>query len=142
MARANGKHSSYQDPRSPENGAADLLAREEITNPVVELSQPRDRPPTVILTEREASELSRSRRRCEREIFFHFLRHMRPYWRKAVLVLLANLLVVTISVIPPWFGKYLIDDAFPNKNWGLFFGIFAAMLAMDLFGRVIATMNG
>jgi ATP-binding cassette subfamily B protein len=144
MERENGKHASSRGPgpEPPEDVAADLLAREEITNPVVELSRPRDRLPTVIFTEREAEELSRPRRRCEREIFFHFLRHMRRYWRKALLVLLANLLVVTISVIPPWFGKYLIDDAFPNKNWGLFFGIFAAMLAMDLFGRVIGTMNG
>jgi ABC-type multidrug transport system fused ATPase/permease subunit len=89
-----------------------------------------------------ARRLPHARQRGEREVFVHFLRHLRPYWSKAALLLLAHLLVVTISVIPPWFGKYLIDDAFPNKNWGLFFGIFAAMIAMDLFGRVIGTMNG
>jgi ABC-type multidrug transport system fused ATPase/permease subunit len=117
------------------------LTREHNTNPVVELTHPRERPPTVILTEQEAALLSQ-RRRGERQVFFHFLRHMRPYWGKAALVLFANLVMVTISVIPPWFGKYLIDDAFPNKNWGLFAGIFAAMIAMDLFGRVVGTMNG
>ena len=115
------------------------LTREEIANPLVELGQPRERPPTVILTEEEAAQLSRQR--SEREIFFHFLRHMRPYWRKAALVLLAHIIVVTISVIPPWFGKYLIDDAFPNKNWGLFYGIFAAMIAMELFSRFINTLT-
>ena len=132
----------------PEDGLASMspvedpadLTREEIANPVVDLAEPRERPPAVILTEQEAAQLSRPR--SEREIFFHFLRHMRPYWRKAALVLLANIIVVTISVIPPWFGKYLIDDAFPNKNWGLFFGIFAAMIAMDLFGRFIGTLTG
>ena len=115
------------------------LTREDIANPLVELSEPRERPPAVILTEQEAAQLSRQR--SEREIFFHFLRHMRPYWRKAALVLLANIVVVTISVIPPWFGKYLIDDAFPNKNWGLFYGIFAAMIVMELFGRFIGTLT-
>ena len=75
----------------------------------------------------EVIESARVEGASERQVFFHFLRHMRPYWRKAALVLLANLVVITISVIPPWFGKYLIDDAFPNKNWGLFFGIFAAI---------------
>src|SRR5437588_5316866 len=111
----------------PAEDPADLT-REEISNPVVELSQPREQLPAVLLTEQQAA--GPARPRSEREIFFHFLRHMRPYWRKAALVLLANIVVVTISVIPPWFSKYLIDDAFPNKNWGLFFGIFAAMIAM------------
>jgi ABC-type multidrug transport system fused ATPase/permease subunit len=118
------------------------LEREEMMGPLADLGQPRDRQPAVVLTEQEAAQSSHARRRGEREVFVHFLRHLRPYWSKAALLLLAHLLVVTISVIPPWFGKYLIDDAFPNKNWGLFFGIFAAMLAMDLFGRVIGTMNG
>src|SRR5207244_6756300 len=72
---------------------------------------------------------------------FHFLHHIRPYWGKAALILFANLVIVTISVIPPWFGKYLIDDAFPNRNWSLFFGIFALMIAMDLFQRIIGTMT-
>jgi ABC-type multidrug transport system fused ATPase/permease subunit len=117
------------------------LSREDFTNPITEVSRPRDRPPKIILTEQEATDLARPHQRSEREVFFHFLRHMRPYWRKSGLILLANLVLVTISVIPPWFGKFLIDDAFPNKNWGLFFGIFASMLAMDLFGRVIGTMN-
>jgi ABC-type multidrug transport system fused ATPase/permease subunit len=121
--------------------AADL-AREDVANPLVELGQPRDRPPRVVVTEGEAARTAGAPKRSERAIFFHFLRHLRPYWSKAALLLLANLLVVTISVIPPWFGKYLIDDAFPNKNWSLFFGIFAAMIAMDLFGRVMGTMNG
>jgi ABC-type multidrug transport system fused ATPase/permease subunit len=125
---------------SGEEDAGDL-SREDFTNPVVEVNQPRDRPPQVILTEQQATDLARPHTRSEREIFFHFLRHIRPYWGKVALILLANLVIVTISVIPPWFGKYLIDDAFPNKNWGLFFGIFAAMVAMDLFQRVIGTMN-
>ena len=116
------------------------LSREETSNPVVEISQPRDRPPTVVLTEQEAAQLSRPR--SEREVFYHFLGHMRPYWRKAALVLFAHILMVTISVIPPWFGRYLIDDAFPNKNWGLFFGIFAAIVVMDLFSRVMWTLTG
>jgi hypothetical protein len=55
------------------------LTREDIANPLVELGHPRERPPTVILTEEEAAQLSRQR--SEREIFFHFLRHMRCCWR-------------------------------------------------------------
>src|SRR5215212_8325922 len=81
----------------PDADPADL-SREDITNPVVELSQPRDRPPAVVFTEQEATDLARRHARGEREIFFHFLRHMRPYWGKAALVLLANMVVVTISM--------------------------------------------
>jgi ABC-type multidrug transport system fused ATPase/permease subunit len=127
-------------PPPPDPDPGDLT-REDFTNPVVELSQPRDRPPRVVLTEQEATDLARHHERSEREIFFHFLRHMRRYWRKGALILLANLVIVTISVIPPWFGKFLIDDAFPNRDWGLFFGIFAAMVSMDLFQRLLWTMN-
>jgi ABC-type multidrug transport system fused ATPase/permease subunit len=104
------------------------LTREDFANPVTEISQPRERPPRVVLTEQEATDAALQQPRSEREIFFHFLQYMRPYWGKMALILLANLVMVTISVIPPWFGKYLIDDAFPNKNWGL-------------FGRIIGTMN-
>jgi ABC-type multidrug transport system fused ATPase/permease subunit len=117
------------------------LTREDFSNPLVEQSHPRDRPPKVILTEQEATNLARPHQRSERDVFFHFLRYMRPYWGKGALLLMANLVVVTISVIPPWFGRWLVDDAFPNRNWSLFYHIFGAMIAMDLFQRVIGTMN-
>src|SRR3989442_5037169 len=80
------------------------LTREEIANPLVELGQPRERPPAVILTEQEAAQLSRQR--SEREIFFHFLRHMRPYWREAALVLLADILVGNIHPSPASVRQY------------------------------------
>ena len=117
------------------------LTREDMTNPVVEANESRDQAPKIIFTEAEVNALGGAQARSEWQIFRHFLRYMRPYWGKMGLILMANLVMVTISVIPPWFGKYLIDDAFPNKNWGLFFAIFAAMLTMDLFGRIIGTMN-
>jgi ABC-type multidrug transport system fused ATPase/permease subunit len=127
-------------PPASEEDTGDL-SEVDFSNPIVAVQQPRDRPPQVILTEQQATDLAHPHTRSEREVFFHFLVHMRPYWGKGALILLAHILIVTISVIPPWFGRYLIDDAFPNKNWDLFFGIFAAMLAMDLFERVIGTMN-
>jgi ABC-type multidrug transport system fused ATPase/permease subunit len=128
-------------PPEPEDDDPGDLAREDFANPVTEISQPRERPPKVVLTEQEATDAALQQPRSEREIFFHFLQYMRPYWGKMALILFANLVIVTISVIPPWFGKYLIDDAFPNKNWGLFYAIFIAMLTMDLFQRIIWTMN-
>lgn len=130
----------HRTPETLNEEPADL-SREDFANPVTEISQPRERPPKVVLTEQEATDAALQKPRSEREIFFHFLVYMRPYWRKMALILFANLVIVTISVIPPWFGKYLIDDAFPNKNWGLFYAIFTAMILMDLFQRIIWTMN-
>src|SRR5947209_787095 len=75
-ARA-GRHANGDDPAD--------LSREEFDNPIVEVSQPRDRPPKVVLTEKEATDLARRHQRSEREVFFHFLHHMRPYWGKGVL---------------------------------------------------------
>src|SRR5438067_970585 len=65
---ARGRPSNGDDPAD--------LTREEFTNPVIEISQPRDRPPRVVLTEKEATDLARQTQRSEREVFFHFIHHM------------------------------------------------------------------
>jgi ABC-type multidrug transport system fused ATPase/permease subunit len=78
-------------------------------------------------------------KRSEVAIFFHFLRWVLPYWRPWVLQLLLNIIWVTLSVIPPWFSKFLIDDAFPNKDLSLVYRIFLGLVCMLLLSRFIGS---
>jgi ABC-type multidrug transport system fused ATPase/permease subunit len=78
-------------------------------------------------------------KRSEVAIFFHFLRWVLPYWRPALLQLLLNIVWVTLSVLPPWFTKFLIDDAFPNKDLPLVYQIFIGIVCMGIMGRFIGS---
>jgi ABC-type multidrug transport system fused ATPase/permease subunit len=78
-------------------------------------------------------------KRSEVGIFFHFLRWVFPYWRPWLLQLLLNIVWVTLSVIPPWFTKFLIDDAFPNKDLPLVYQIFIGIVCMALLSRFIGS---
>ncbi len=80
-------------------------------------------------------------RRGELRTFFHFLGWAWRYWPKLILVIVLSLLGVTISLLPPWLGKYLVDYAFPERNWTIFWGVFLAYLAMDAFWRLSGSVS-
>lgn len=74
--------------------------------------------------------------------FIRFLKWLLPVWDKVLLALLGSIVLTTVTVVDPWLAKFLIDDAFPNQDYGLFYGLFAAGIAMALLWRVMLTMNG
>ena len=74
-------------------------------------------------------------RRGEFKTFLHFLAWAWPYWPKYLVMIALSLLGVTISLIPPWLAKLLVDYAFPDRNWTIFWGVFFAYLVMDFFWR-------
>ncbi len=80
-------------------------------------------------------------KRGELWVFFHFLRWMIPYWRMAVLCILTSLLGVTISMLPPWLSKFLVDEAFPKRDWTLLWALLAGYVGMDIFYRISGTVN-
>ena len=73
--------------------------------------------------------------------FFSFLRWMIPVWHHAVLALLCLIIVSTLSIIGPWLSKFLIDDAFPNQDWDLLYGIFFALISLALINRFLNTAS-
>jgi ABC-type multidrug transport system fused ATPase/permease subunit len=73
--------------------------------------------------------------------FLHFLGWALPYWPKLFLVIFLMLLGVTISLLPPWLSKYLVDYAIPERNWAVFWGVFVAYIAMDMFWRTSGTVS-
>lgn len=79
--------------------------------------------------------------RSQLRTFIRFLSWMIPVWDKAVLGVLGTIVLTTASVVSPWLSKFLIDDAFPNQDWLLFYRIFSATIAMALLWRIMGTMN-
>lgn len=74
--------------------------------------------------------------------FVRFLKWLLPVWDKVLLGLLGSIVLTTVTVVDPWLAKFLIDDAFPNQDYGLFYGLFAAGIAMALLWRIMLTMIG
>ena len=80
-------------------------------------------------------------RRGEFRTFLHFLGWALKYWPKIFLVIALSLLGVTISLLPPWLGKLLVDQAFPERNWRIFWGVFITYCAMDFFWRTSGSVG-
>jgi len=90
----------------------------------------------------EAQYARRARpRHTEWWVFFHFLAWVKPYWTKLLVVIFTSLLGVTVSLLPPWLSKFLVDEAFPQRNWNVFWSVCAALCAMDIFWRISGTVN-
>ncbi len=62
---------------------------------------------------------------------------LRPYVRKLVLVCLADIGLLALSLIPPWYTTFMIDEALPLKDWHLVWRIVAAMVVIGLSTQVI-----
>ncbi|MBI3948086.1 MAG: ABC transporter ATP-binding protein [Armatimonadetes bacterium] len=79
------------------------------------------------------------KQRGEWDTFLHFLRWMLPFWHLIILSVILNVLEVTVSMLPPWLSKFLVDVAFPNRDWNVLWAIFAGYIIMDWFGRTSYT---
>ncbi len=57
---------------------------------------------------------------------------LKPYVAKLVLVCLADIAVLALSLIPPWFATYMIDRAFPIRDWEMMRTIVIWMIVVGL----------
>lgn len=55
---------------------------------------------------------------------------LRPYVRKLILVTMADIALLGLAFIPPWFTTFMLDSALPNKDWDLVWRI--ALMAVGL----------
>jgi ABC-type multidrug transport system fused ATPase/permease subunit len=53
------------------------------------------------------------------KIFGRFLRLLLPYWDKMLLWLIVNQIGAFVNLIPALLGIRIIDEVFPQRNWGL-----------------------
>jgi ABC-type multidrug transport system fused ATPase/permease subunit len=90
------------------------------------------------VTEREALEQGFGYRKNAWKTFLSVLPFLRPHLRRMALVCLIDISVVLINLTIPWFGKTVIDQAFPRQNWNQVATIAASVagLALLAYGLV------
>ncbi|HVL39926.1 MAG TPA: ABC transporter ATP-binding protein [Fimbriimonadaceae bacterium] len=70
------------------------------------------------MTEREALALGADYRRNSWKAFLFVVPYLRPYLRRLGLVCLIDISVTLLNLTVPWFGKFIIDRGFPERDWG------------------------
>lgn len=71
------------------------------------------------MTEAEARVSAESYRQNSWKAFVFVLRFLKPQWRRLLLVCLIDISISLINLTIPWFGKFIIDQAFPQRDWNL-----------------------
>lgn len=77
------------------------------------------------MTESQALSLGTDYRANSWKAFLFVLQFLRPHLRRMLLVSLIDVSIVLVNLTVPWFGKSLIDRAFPERDWNLV-GVIAA----------------
>lgn len=62
---------------------------------------------------------------------------LKPYVRKLTLVTLADITLLALAFIPPWFTTFMLDQALPLKDWGMVGKIVIAMTALGLWMQLM-----
>jgi ABC-type multidrug transport system fused ATPase/permease subunit len=65
-------------------------------------------------------------------LLLRFFAYLRPYWFKEALLLVLMAGVSLCSLASPFFLKIVIDEAFPNRDYGLLMRILAALVSINL----------
>jgi len=82
------------------------------------------------MTEEEAIQQTDSYRQNSWKAFRFVLQFLRPQLRRLTLVCLIDISISLINLTIPWFGKFIIDQAFPQRDWNLTFAIALSIAAM------------
>lgn len=84
------------------------------------------------MTEREALQQGTAYRRNSWKAFLFVLRFLKPHVRRMLLVCLIDIAIVLVNLAIPLFGKVIIDQAFPNRDWPLVWKIAGGVAALSL----------
>lgn len=97
-----------------------------------------DAPP---LTEEDALLLGSNFRRSAWQAFVFILPFLRPHLVRLGFVCLADIAIITLNFIPPWFGTYLIDRAFPQRDWRLASTLIALLIGTTLLTQLLIAIR-
>ncbi|MBA4293585.1 hypothetical protein C0431_11525 [bacterium] len=88
------------------------------------------------MTEAEALKSSESHRENSWKALLFVLRFLKPQLRRLFLVCLIDISISFINLAIPWFGKFIIDQAFPQRDWDLTLQIAGgiALLVATVYG--------
>ena len=84
------------------------------------------------MTEIEARGSAESYRQNSWRAFIFVLQFLKPQWRRLLLVCLIDISISFINLTIPWFGKFIIDQAFPQRDWNLTLTIALGIASLTL----------
>lgn len=84
------------------------------------------------MTETEARGSAESYRQNSWRAFVFVLQFLKPQWRRLLLVCLIDISISFINLTIPWFGKFIIDQAFPQRDWNLTLTIALGIASLTL----------
>ena len=73
--------------------------------------------------------------------FVKFLRILLPYWDKVLLLVLIVSCGSVTRLLWPWLGKYLVDEAYPNRDWGLYWNVIVSGTFLTLGTWLLWRLN-
>ncbi|MCW5941263.1 MAG: ABC transporter ATP-binding protein [Fimbriimonadaceae bacterium] len=100
----------------------------------------RDPRPLFTLTEEEAlAEHPALTKKGAWEALKFCLPWLKPYVAKLTLITLADIGLLALSFVPPWFTTFMLDSALPQNDWALVWRIVLLMLATGITMLVMQT---
>lgn len=93
------------------------------------------------MTEREALDQGFGYRKNAWKTFLSVLPFLRPHLKRMLLVCLIDISVVLINLATPWFGKTVIDQAFPRQNWNQVITIAVCVAGLALLAYVLVGLR-
>lgn len=66
---------------------------------------------------------------------------LKPYVPKLVLITLADIGLLALTFVPPWFTTFMLDTALPQKDWALAGRIVVLMVATGVLMLVMQTVR-
>lgn len=68
-------------------------------------------------------------------------RLIKAYWGYIAQGILVSIVITIFGLIMPYLTKLLIDEVFPNQNWGLLYLVLAATFILSVFNGVVHMMR-
>ncbi|MDR0573391.1 MAG: ABC transporter ATP-binding protein/permease [Tannerella sp.] len=72
------------------------------------------------------------------QLFLKFVRYLKPYWGKELILLILMILTSVASLASPYILKIIIDTVFPSHNYSLLIQILLILLGINVFRLVIS----
>lgn len=89
------------------------------------------------MTEKEALDVGVEYRQNSWKAFLFVLQFLKPQLRRLLLVCLIDISIVLLNLSAPWFGKTLLDQAFPQRDWGAVWIIAASVAGILLLAQIL-----
>ena len=64
-------------------------------------------------------------------IFKYFLKYIKPYWKSYIMIVILSQVVIYLGMISPYITKLVIDNAYANRDMGLFIRL--SLIIVGLF---------